>query len=81
MVDGSPCEITSYRKELQVIPGGFLILQRLISPALQHQAKVKLWTDRKLSMERLTNMTRQIPLFNKEALSPEFAISETINKA
>ena len=54
LVGGNLSELTPYRKELHPILGGFLLLKRLIPPALQKSAKGKLWEDSKFSIDRLT---------------------------
>ena len=77
--DENPEELTSYRTELHVILGGFVLLMRLILPLLWRSAREILWTDSKTLLDKIS-MSADVPHLNKATLCCEFAILSKISQ-
>ena len=79
LVDRKKSNLTSYKTELHAILGDFILLQRLVLPALCLTTSGVIWSDSKSALGKLGNISQLSPFLHKEALSTGFPIIAEIN--
>ena len=78
-VDADGSKLSLFKTELHAILGAFILLQRLIPPALRSSTSETIWSDSESSINRLNEVHINTPQSHRQSLSPEFPIIAEIN--